>query len=628
MGYQRLTKDRSLGFVELSVAELARQTEDERVPYEGTGKRDVADPIRLGKGQTKGELHYTAEFIPALALQGVSFRSVDNIQRTIDSAKGQTAATNTEKGELDDETPLEEHKTDGVQMSTEELLSKQSGVLVFNIIDGHIAKKARLEILLDDGYWPVFATEKARSTQAHWDQVGEGFIKELDFGRVWLRLNENDEGEKEDIIAEFKLDAKQFLEEALAGPTTFNLSGQDGKNASTIRIQAKYVPVEIKLDPRESINNVGVLHVELVDGREIHGADRSGKSDPFVVFYLNGSKVFKSQTKKKTLTPEWKESFDISIPSRVGADFSLEVFDWNQVEAAKSLGSGQVELSDLVPLEVTVREIALSSEKHGENGIIQIYMVFRPKIIVKSRAKTSTFPSAGHVVGRKGRKVGGHSGRDGDIPEDLPEVSPLAPIAEADPAANGNGAATGRAGSTSGLAVKPPPSPTPGPGILKVTLHWAKVLTGIKEGDVAKLYVILRIEDKSHKSSHVKSNTPEWNESFTFPNTSTEIRTLHVAVMDKKTFAKDPILAEGTIDIWQHIQPLFTPPILSKEITVLLEDNSGTLHLRLEFDPIQNTLAHTTSTAGGSSLTVSKKTPSRSRLGFNNRWREKIITPQ
>lgn len=86
---------------------------------------------------------------------------------------------------------------------------------MFNIMDGQLAKKARLEVLLDDGYWPVFGTEKARSTQAHWEQVGEGFVKELDFGRVWLRLNENDEGDKEDIIAEYKLDAKEFLERSL-----------------------------------------------------------------------------------------------------------------------------------------------------------------------------------------------------------------------------------------------------------------------------------------------------------------------------------------------------------------------------------------------------------------------------
>ncbi|CAE6385055.1 unnamed protein product [Rhizoctonia solani] len=687
MDYQHLTKDRSLGFVELSVAGLARQTEDERVPYEGTGKRDVADPIRLGKGQVKGELHYTAEFIPALALQGINFEGVDDIQRAIDRAKGahededgfasadessvsssdeeiqrvplditvnskghrvsnhkrvksadtvrtaqtgQTAATDTEDSELDDETPPEEHKGEGVQMTTEELLSKQSGILVFNIMEGQIAKKARLEVLLDDGYWPVFATEKARSTQAHWDQVGEGFIKELDFGRVWLRLNENDEGEKEDIIADFKLDAKQFLEEALAGPAQFTLTGPDGKNTSTVRIQAKYVPVEIKLDPRESINNMGVLHVELVDGREIVGADRSGKSDPFVVFSLNGSKVYKSQTKKKTLTPEWKESFDVSVPSRVGADFSLEVFDWNQVEAAKSLGSGQIELADLVPFEVTARQIALNSAKHGEKGIVQIRMVFRPEIIAKSRTKTSTFSTAGRAMtqvggvplgaGRAvGRKIGGLFGRDKDSSEELPEVPVVPPVTEPAPAANGNGAANGSVGSASGAAVKPPASPAPGPGTLKVTLHRAKDLTGVEEGDVAKPYVIMRIGDKDHKSSHVKSNTPEWNESFTFPNTSTEIRTLHVAIMDKKTFAKDPILAEGTIDIWQHIHPLFTPPILSKEATIQLNDNSGTLQLRLDFEPMQNTLARTISTSGGSSLAASQKISSPSRFSLGRR---------
>lgn len=88
MDYQHLTKDRSLGSVELPVAGLAAQSDDERMPYVGTGKRDAADPIRLDKGQFKGELHYTAEFIPAIALRGVSFKSGDDIQRAIERAKG------------------------------------------------------------------------------------------------------------------------------------------------------------------------------------------------------------------------------------------------------------------------------------------------------------------------------------------------------------------------------------------------------------------------------------------------------------------------------------------------------------------------------------------------------------
>lgn len=78
-----------------------------------------------------------------------------------------------------------------------------------------------------------------------------------------------------------------------------------------------------------------MLRVDLLDGREIHGVDRGGntdvfipdwssthgillgKSDPFVVFQLNGQRVFKSQTKKKTLAPDWNETFTAQVVSVV-----------------------------------------------------------------------------------------------------------------------------------------------------------------------------------------------------------------------------------------------------------------------------------------------------------------------
>lgn len=55
--------------------------------------------------------------------------------------------------------------------------------------------------------------------------------------------------------------------------------------------------------------------MDLLDGREIRGVDRGGKSDPYAVFSLNGQKVFKSQTKKKTVTPDWNEHFEVSVVS-------------------------------------------------------------------------------------------------------------------------------------------------------------------------------------------------------------------------------------------------------------------------------------------------------------------------
>lgn len=96
MDYQNLTKvasftcdnckrltffqDRSLGSVELHVNEIAKKSEtNTKYPYESTGKKTAADPIHFGKSDVyKGTLHYTAEFIPALALRGVHFETGGN----------------------------------------------------------------------------------------------------------------------------------------------------------------------------------------------------------------------------------------------------------------------------------------------------------------------------------------------------------------------------------------------------------------------------------------------------------------------------------------------------------------------------------------------------------------------
>jgi hypothetical protein len=83
MDYQNLTKDRSLGTVELKVSELARQITTSaggsRFSFESTGKMDKSEPIRLDRGnQYKGQLHYLAEFLPAFALEGLKFEDGSN----------------------------------------------------------------------------------------------------------------------------------------------------------------------------------------------------------------------------------------------------------------------------------------------------------------------------------------------------------------------------------------------------------------------------------------------------------------------------------------------------------------------------------------------------------------------
>ena len=93
MDYQNLTKDRSLGTVELKVSELAREmttgASDSRFSFESTGKMDKSEPIRLDRGnQYKGQLHYLAEFLPAFALEGLKFENGSNdLQATVEDVE-------------------------------------------------------------------------------------------------------------------------------------------------------------------------------------------------------------------------------------------------------------------------------------------------------------------------------------------------------------------------------------------------------------------------------------------------------------------------------------------------------------------------------------------------------------
>ncbi|EJD55637.1 tricalbin [Auricularia subglabra TFB-10046 SS5] len=628
MDYQHLTKDRSLGIVELRVSDLAKESDDYKYPYATTGKKEEAAPIKID-GAFKGQLHFAAEFVPAMRLRGVKFQShgteienavnragqegsdTDSLQQarsrtppeiTATRSVGEddpntapaspTSATSPSSPTKDSQKPAVDE--DGVELSADELFEHQSGVVVFDVVSGQLPKKARLEILLDDGYWPAFGTTKARSTSAKWDQVGEGFIKELDFGKIWLRLNENDEGEKEDIVAQFKFDAKPFLQSCLTGESTFTLKDNEARDVASVVIAAKYIPVDFKLEPRESVNNQGILRVTLVEGREIHGADRSGKSDPFVVFTLNDQKVYKSEVIKKTLAPVWKEQFEVMIPSRVAGGFALEVFDWNQFEGSKSLGTVDIPLDDLEPFVGVDRTYQLSHAKHGEKGEVRLQMLFQPEIIAKSRKATSAIGTAGraatqiggfpgaagkgivHGVGGVAKGAKGVFKRD-HTPKsslDVPgyDVTPPTPVAagQASIPLGAGPAAFPTAAQEGGLQLEA--------GVLRVSVRGAKDLS---QDDDIKPYAVLKLGGKEHKTKHVKGNNVEWEESFTF-NANPDTKTLNVTILDYHTFGKDKLLGEADVEIWRHITP--SSGVAGADVTIELTEGHGLLQLRLEFE--------------------------------------------
>ncbi|GAA5849255.1 hypothetical protein JCM8547_006494 [Rhodosporidiobolus lusitaniae] len=437
MDYQHLTKDRSLGSFEFSASGLIAEGPDKKTkPWIGTGKVERTEMLQQnGKRSVKGNISFSAEFFPCAHLKDVSFSPPEASKLTelaeedsngegastpttasfisppnsptslSPSAAGANGANGTGGGGADGK--KKEDDEDGVTIPKEELLKTQTGVLAFQVISGQLAKKgARLEVALDDAYWPVYSTEPSRSTHNTWDEIGEVLIRELDFSQIHLSLNTAEKDTRADIIATTTIDMNTFLEQALDRPATFALAPMEqGHGKSTVLVQAKYIPVEMQILPRESINNSGVLRVDVLDAKNLPSADRNGKSDPYCSFVLNDEKVFKTEVIKKTLNPVWNEKFECEVPSREAARFVVEVHDWDRVGTSDKLGFGTIDLASLEPFESVERVVPLQDFKTGQPaGQVRIRLMFQVAFLRKARAATSTMTN---LPGRIGTTIGG-----------------------------------------------------------------------------------------------------------------------------------------------------------------------------------------------------------------------------
>jgi hypothetical protein len=160
----------------------------------------------------------------------------------------------------------------------------------------------------------------------------------------------------------------------------------------------------MRLDPSESINNMGSLRVDVLDAQDLPAADSNGKSDPYAKFELNEQEVFKTKTQKKTLNPQWNEFFEVPIPSRTAAKFRVQVYDWDFGGNPDFLGGADINLGQLDPFKPTETKLILD----GKSGSIRLRLLFRPGYVTRTRQGTSTF--AGTFASTPGRIVTGVAG--------------------------------------------------------------------------------------------------------------------------------------------------------------------------------------------------------------------------
>ncbi|GAC98407.1 hypothetical protein PHSY_006001 [Pseudozyma hubeiensis SY62] len=446
MDYQNTGKDRSLGNVEVDVAQLATESSggDPRHRYSGTGKQVHKDKIHLGRGIYKGQIEFDCEFLPAVNIKGAEFDERENeaVAKSgaireepeeeaeasgvngVDKSKAVTngvgaASGHAKKASIASISSVKaapatgrpstaDAAAEGITLSKEQLLQEQSGIIVFNILQGQLPqskKHARLEVLFDDGYWPAYTTEKARTAHHTWDEVGESVVKELDWSKFLLKLRTGDGDD--DVFAEFAGNTKDVLEKALNSQYEFRLHNAAGAQVASVVMQCRYIPINLHLEPVESVNNQGFLRIDLVNARNLRAADRGNRSDPYFAFVLNGERLAKSKVVKKTLNPDYNENLgEFKVPSRVHAEAIFEAYDWDQVGTPDKLGKAQVDLSVLEPFEPLQKTYALTGNGATENSEVTLRFVFKPDFVTNRERKgtsiSRTFTSGVAGVGRVG----------------------------------------------------------------------------------------------------------------------------------------------------------------------------------------------------------------------------------
>ncbi|KAI1093498.1 tricalbin [Rostrohypoxylon terebratum] len=448
MDAEKMGKDRSLGLVEVFAGDYITEDEETGEYLVHDTKKVHEGGLRLhGKGIAKGTLIYTVSFYPCLNVADPeeeeeeessdkdketssepSKKSLD-VPRSSDAGRiptlerkengngnGNAPITPTSptmpkspvspisnaSGRRSRDTQRERPK---VHLSPEELLKYECGFLIFKLMEAEMPKAGtHLEIYVDDMLYPSYISGTAKNKVFKFDEIGDCFIRELDFSRLTLKVREKREkpGEERDedhTVARLAGNTLDTLKQCLNNPTVLKLKDEENRVA-TVKVSLKYIPVKMKLNPSESINNMGNLRVDVLDATDLPAADSNGKSDPYCKFELNGQDVFKTKTQKKTLNPVWNEYFEVPIPSRTAAKFTCKVYDYDFADKPDFLGGTDINLEQLDPF--IAKELKLLLD--GKSGSVRLRLLFKPDYVTRSRLGTSTFSG---TFGGPGRIVTG-----------------------------------------------------------------------------------------------------------------------------------------------------------------------------------------------------------------------------
>lgn len=228
MDEENLQKDRSLGLVDVLASDYIRQSENGEYLVHDK-KAPIAGGLRQnGKGPTKGTLNYTVSFYPCLNIadpeeeeaekeKESKQKSATEAGRLTSLENGKPAGTkdavqlqNEKKadnkidpalqkklaeGEKEQEETGDEKTLTKIRLTPEELVKHECGLIIFKLLDAELMRSnVQVEVVVDDMVYPSYASSTVRSRRTNIDEIGDCFVRELDFSKLTIRLR--DPGDK------------------------------------------------------------------------------------------------------------------------------------------------------------------------------------------------------------------------------------------------------------------------------------------------------------------------------------------------------------------------------------------------------------------------------------------------
>ncbi|CAO3622085.1 unnamed protein product [Mucor fragilis] len=616
MDYNESSKDKSLGITDLLLKDVMREikNEDGQTYYEPTETVDrEAALTSLDRKKGRGTLKFSASFFPTLALAKEDEKKKQDQQQQQQEEGGSADSGEMSEPELIEkpkELPekdlhgeLIKYKTLSADKKLIDLSSYESGVLAVKIhsVALNESSKAVVDLMLDSND-PQFSTVEQKGSRLEINETGTAFVKEMDFSKLTVRVrNMRGEGDKDDkSLGRCTLEVRKIVErlmkasedDSITEPVVEDIPLLDSPGGK-IRLSFSFIPaIKFKLDPAESLENQGNLTVTVVKATNLTAADRSGTSDPFIRFYVDEERVYKTQTYKKTLNPVFNkdETFTVPIVNRIYTPIIAKIFDWDQIGKDTLIGECKITFTgeEVETFVTCTKEFSVN-----QGGSLTLRLTWRPELVARKRSQTNIFSATtrvftsapgnalgagkdvvgagfgagGKVLGAGGKAFGSGVSALGSGIRGIGKIGKKSPTIDENDAAplDREGVATAAAPvaeNSSNISTSPSNSATQQTRSMsaddgyavQVNLIEARNLKAMDRGGTSDPYCRVRVGGKVvYKTRHFKKTlTPDWNESFTTKVDSNGV--LDFKVKDHNTLT-DVDIGENQFNVANYVKP-------------------------------------------------------------------------